>query len=99
MKKLIVLMLFAQSSWAQFRNITIAVEKEGLYPPLEPSIAINPRDPKNIVAGVAVDRAIYSLDGGISWRDTRLTSPFGVKGGLARSNCRQPVNRQRQKLG
>lgn len=80
MKKLIVLMLLAQTSWAQFRNITLAVEQEGVIPPLEPSIAINPRDPKNIVAGVAVDRAIYSLDGGTTWSDTRLTSPFGVKG-------------------
>jgi hypothetical protein len=80
MKKLIFLLLMAHSSWAQFRNITLAVEQEGIFPPLEPSIAINPRDQENIIAGVAVDRAIYSLDGGITWRTVQLQSPYGVKG-------------------
>jgi hypothetical protein len=65
---------------AQFKNIVLAEQKDGAYPPLEPSIAINKKNPKNIVAGVVLDRAIYTHDGGATWNETKLTSPYGVFG-------------------
>jgi hypothetical protein len=65
---------------AQFKNLIIATQVEGVYPPLEPSIAINRKDPKNIVAGVVLDRVIYTKDGGLSWKTTQLQSAFGVYG-------------------
>ncbi|MBK5278880.1 MAG: exo-alpha-sialidase [Bacteroidia bacterium] len=65
---------------AQFKNIMLAEQKDGVYPPLEPSIAINKKDPNNIVAGIVLDRAIYTKDGGISWQESILTSPYGVFG-------------------
>jgi hypothetical protein len=68
---------FAQ---AQFKNIVLATQKDGVYPPVEPSITINRKNPKNVVAGVVLDRAIYTHDGGATWNETRLTSPFGVFG-------------------
>ena len=72
---------------AQFKNLIIATQVEGVYPPLEPSIAINRKDPKNIVAGVVLDRVIYTKDGGLSWKTTQL---FGLLRGtkLMASNVR-----------
>jgi len=65
---------------AQIKNIVLATQQDGVYPPLEPSIIINPRDPKNIIAGVVLNRAIYTKDGGATWNETKLESPFGVYG-------------------
>lgn len=67
-------------SLAQFTNIKLAEETAGVYPPVEPSIAINLKDPNNIVAGVVLDRAIYTKDGGKTWAESILKSPYGVYG-------------------
>lgn len=65
---------------AQFKNIKLVVQTEGSYPPVEPSIVINKDDTSNIVAGVVLDRVIYSKDGGHTWAETELESPYGVYG-------------------
>lgn len=65
---------------AQFKNIKLAEEAEGIAPPLEPSITINHKRPGNIVAGIALNRSVYSLDSGRTWSESILTSPFGVFG-------------------
>lgn len=65
---------------AQVKNVQLAEQVEGVYPPLEPSITINQKNPKNIVAGVVLDRAIYTLDEGATWSTTKLESPLGVYG-------------------
>lgn len=65
---------------AQPKNIKLAEEVKGVYPPLEPSIAINHKNEKNMVAGVVLDRAIYTMDGGTTWAETKLESPYGVYG-------------------
>ncbi len=70
----------AHVSFSQFKNIKLAEEKSGTYPPVEPSIAINKKNPKNIVAGIVLDRAVYTNDGGTTWNETQLKSPFGVYG-------------------
>ncbi len=84
MKKVIVfcvMVCWAVFAQAQFKNIQIAMHKPGMrYAPVEPSIAINKKNPDNIVAGVVLDRAIYTQDGGLSWQETTLQSPFGVYG-------------------
>lgn len=64
----------------QFKNIRLAAEREGIFPPVEPSITINHKDPGNIVAGICVDQVVYSLDGGETWNLKTLYSPFGVYG-------------------
>lgn len=64
----------------QFKNIKLAEQVDGVYPPLEPSISINKKNPKNIVAGVVLDRAIYTNDSGATWAETKLESPYGVYG-------------------
>lgn len=73
-------LLISFSALGQFKNIKLAEQVEGVYPPVEPSITINKKNPKNIVAGVVLDRAIYTHDGGETWAETKLESPFGVFG-------------------
>lgn len=65
---------------AQFKNIVLSAQTEGKYPPVEPSVVINPDNPKNIVVGIVLDRAVYSVDGGVSWKESILKSPYGVYG-------------------
>ncbi len=65
---------------SQYKNIKLTEQVDGRYPPVEPSISINKSNPKNIVAGIVLDRVVSSKDGGVSWKETKLTSPFGVYG-------------------
>ena len=76
----IILLAVHVSAFGQFRNIKLAEQKDGVYPPVEPSITINKKNPKNIVAGVVLDRAIYTHDGGLTWNESILESPYGVFG-------------------
>ena len=48
--------------------------------PKEPSIFINPRNPKNIIAGSISNFFHYSKDGGKTWNTKTLSSPFGMGG-------------------
>jgi hypothetical protein len=63
-----------------FRNIKIADSIPQSMPPCEPSITVSEKDPNNIVAGVVLDRAISTKDGGQTWNQTKLTSQWGVFG-------------------
>ncbi len=64
-----------------FKNIKIAESKPGdSYGPCEPSIAINPRNVKNIVAGAVLNRVYFSNDGGKNWKADELQSSLGVFG-------------------
>jgi hypothetical protein len=77
---LLVLILFPFTLSAQFKNIVLAAETEGKFPPVEPSIVINPDNPKNIVAGIVLDRSVYTVDGGLTWKESILKSAYGVYG-------------------
>lgn len=77
---ILILLVVHYTAFGQFRNIKLAEEKEGVYPPVEPSITINKKNPKNIVAGVVLDRAFYTLDGGETWSESKLESSYGVFG-------------------
>lgn len=50
------------------------------YAQVEPSIAINPMNPMEIIAGTVLDDFYYSSNQGDSWTATSLTSPYGVNG-------------------
>jgi len=50
------------------------------YPPCEPSIAVNPLNPMEVVAGSILDNVYRSSDGGRTWFKDRLSSPHGVFG-------------------
>ena len=73
---LISLPLFSQS---QFRNILLDPGSDG-GKPCEPSIAISRKDPKIIVAGSVHSNVYHTIDGGLSWKKSKLTSSFGVWG-------------------
>ncbi|HEV8513641.1 MAG TPA: sialidase family protein [Cyclobacteriaceae bacterium] len=71
-------------SLSQFKNIKLAEQlDDGRHPPIEPSIAINRNNPQNIVAGIMMDRVVTSGDGGTTWAESKLNSPFGVYGNPA----------------
>lgn len=76
---LFVLFLFTHS-FSQFKNIKLAEQTGDSYAPVEPSIAINKKNPNNIVAGIVLDRVVVSNDGGQTWKTSALKSPFGVYG-------------------
>ncbi|MFZ6012250.1 MAG: glycosyl hydrolase, partial [Bacteroidota bacterium] len=67
-------------SVAQVKNIRL--DEQGTDNPYicEPSIAINPRDPKNIVAASVLNNIYYTKDGGLTWQKHKMTSSFGVYG-------------------
>ncbi len=48
--------------------------------PNEPSIAINPRNTNELVAGSNIDNYYFSLDAGVSWTEGLMSSSFGVWG-------------------
>ncbi len=48
--------------------------------PAEPSIFINPTNPKNIVAGSVIDFVHYSFDGGNNWTTKKIKSKYGIWG-------------------
>jgi hypothetical protein len=50
------------------------------FGPCEPSIAINEKNPKVILAGSILNSVHRSEDGGETWTTTQLSSPFGVYG-------------------
>jgi hypothetical protein len=64
-----------------FQNIVIDSINWGVpYKPCEPSIYINPKNTKNIVAGVVLNKTLHSLDGGLTWQLQFVKSPYGVFG-------------------
>lgn len=84
MKNLFLIAFFLYTSLpsvAQFKNIKLAEARPtDKSQPCEPSIAINLKNTKNIVAAVILDRIIYTEDGGTTWQEKTVTSPYGVYG-------------------
>lgn len=65
---------------SSYENIKIYESDGTSIGPCEPSIFINPTNPKNIVAGSIIDFFHYSDDGGKTWNTERLKSSLGVWG-------------------
>ncbi|UZR93643.1 sialidase family protein [Chondrinema litorale] len=65
--------------FAQFKNVKIDAAR-GTIGPCEPSIAINPLNPKEIVVGAVLEKVYYSSDGGEEWAEQNLTSEYGIWG-------------------
>jgi hypothetical protein len=64
---------------AQFKNILLD-SSSATNKPCEPSIAVSHDDPKIIVAGSILNNVYATVDGGITWKKSSLTSPLGVWG-------------------
>src|SRR5687768_5754311 len=61
---------------AQYTNILVGNNNN----PEEPSIMINPRNPKYVVAGANIRSAYYSSDTGRTWKGYQMSSSQGVYG-------------------
>jgi hypothetical protein len=84
MKRMIIITLGislfgALSVSAQFKNTRLDEQTEGDYI-CEPSIAINPRNPANIVAASVLNNIYFTKDAGVTWQKKKIESPFGVYG-------------------
>jgi len=61
---------------AQHQNVLISTNNL----PNEPSIAINPKNTNELMAGSNINNYYYSVDGGMTWNENTLTSTYGVWG-------------------
>lgn len=50
------------------------------YNPNEPSIMVDPKNPDHLIAGANIDNYYTSDDGGLTWTEGILMSPYGVWG-------------------
>lgn len=73
-------MLLTDQLSAQFKNIMLDEQSGSNAFVCEPTIAINPRYPNNIVAGSVLNNVYVTKDGGLTWKKNQLESPFGVYG-------------------
>lgn len=71
-----LLMLVAISAEAQHENILITSSSG----PNEPTIAIDPNNTDRLIGGCNIYQVFYSNDGGYTWQNQFLTSPYGVWG-------------------
>src|SRR5687768_3209540 len=76
----LILTLAANGLTAQFKNIMLDEQGDSHPYVCEPTIAINPRYPNNIVAGSVLNNYYLTKDMGVTWKKGTLTSPFGVYG-------------------
>jgi len=73
----VISVLFVSPVWGQFRPIKVSDSGSGV------GIAINPRNPSNLVISSAPDRAYYSVDKGTTWKETSIASADGFYGSPA----------------
>ena len=73
-----LLILFSPPVFAQYTNVRI--NKPVGSRPEEVTIAINPVNPLNLVAGANLDNFYYTTDGGSTWTEGRLSSTLGEMG-------------------
>src|SRR5688572_2645781 len=74
-----LLLLFSFPVHAQFINIAVDNGATATFMfPSEPTIAVNPLNPSQLVAGANINRVYYSSDAGFSWVYDTLESTYGV---------------------
>lgn len=75
---IVIIVYFTSISFSQYKNIQVNTKDNN---PNEVSIAINPLNPLNIVAGGNVNNYYYSFDGGNTWdNQTIVSDEYGVWG-------------------
>lgn len=76
---LLAVLIISSTVSGQFKNIKLDEQTAGDYI-CEPSIAINPRSPNNIVAASVLNNVYFTKDGGVTWQKKKLESSMGVFG-------------------
>lgn len=79
----LVAMVSVHPAWSQSKYQNVCIDRQennGEYPPCEPSICIDPSDPRYLVAGAILDKVYLSADTGRTWTESKLTSSHGVYG-------------------
>ncbi len=66
------------AAFGQFTNYRISSVNQNN--PVEPSVAINPLNTKEVAVGAVLDYYYFSKDGGVQWKSDTLKSPYGVYG-------------------
>ena len=77
---LIFFILTVTSARASFPNVRISSDHFAAYYKGEVVIAINPRNPDNLIAFSMSMFCYYSFDGGLSWEHKRVNSIYGSSG-------------------
>jgi hypothetical protein len=79
---LFLLLSLSAAGQTPFKVKQLKLPKGTLYPysQVEPSIAINPNNPKQMVAGSVLQEYYYSKNGGKCWKSKIMNSPYGVYG-------------------
>ena len=84
MRIFIVCLITALQGRAQTAFKSVKLEPSSLmamiYGQSEPSIAIDPKNPNIIAAGAILNEYYYSMNGGETWKSTKLKSKYGVWG-------------------
>lgn len=65
---------------SQVKNILLDKQLQGSAGAYDPTIAINPRYPNNIIAGSHPGNVYVTKDGGKTWTKKEMTSAFGISG-------------------
>jgi hypothetical protein len=71
--------LILTQGFCQFKNIKLDEQGENDFV-CEPTIAINPKNPLNIVAASVLNNIYFTKDGGATWQKREVQSSFGVYG-------------------
>ncbi len=74
----VCLLLPGLAGWGQILNVRVSPPTS--TNPEEVVVAINPQNPRNLVAGANLNYFYYSTDAGGTWTQGRLTSSLGVAG-------------------
>ena len=76
------LLVLSANAQSEYKNVELVSGKGRFssFDPSEPSIAIDPTNPKNMVAGSILNNVYKSSDGGLTWDHDVLKSSHGVYG-------------------
>ena len=77
---LVSVLTIAQNVVAQIKNVRLDEQNGSAPNACEPSIAINPRYPNNIVAGSFPANGYFTKDAGKTWTKSSLSASTGAQG-------------------
>ena len=79
---ILIFFAFSLSAQSPFELVQLQLPEGAIYSTsqIEPSIAINPLNPKHMAAGSVLTDYYYSTNGGKKWKSKTLKSTYGVFG-------------------